>query len=158
MDSRGKIDNNADSNKRLQRAEPLSRGVLRKQNHKRVYKMRFIQVGVGGFGRGWVQRLTDNQSVEVVALVDVNQTALTAARKIGKYGKKICFSRLSEALKKVKADSLVCVTPPEYHKQCVVQAMKAGLDVITEKPMFHGGLGRERRKLLSFHWSGSDGM
>jgi len=30
MDSRGKIDNNADSNKRLQRAEPLSRGVLRK--------------------------------------------------------------------------------------------------------------------------------
>ena len=97
--------------------------------------MRFIQVGVGGFGRGWVQRLTDNQSVEVVALVDVNQTALTAARKIGKYGKKICFSRLSEALKKVKADSLVCVTPPEYHKQCVVQAMKAGLDVITEKPM-----------------------
>ena len=97
--------------------------------------MRFIQVGVGGFGRGWVQRLTDNPSVEVVALVDVNQTALTAARRIGNYGKEICFSTLAEALKNVKADALVCVTPPEFHKQCVVQAMKAGLDVITEKPM-----------------------
>lgn len=97
--------------------------------------MRFIQVGVGGSGRGWVQRLTDNPSVEVVALVDVNQTALTAARKVGNYGKEICFSTLSEALKSVKADALVCVTPPEYHKQCVVQAMKAGLNVITEKPM-----------------------
>ncbi len=97
--------------------------------------MRFIQIGVGGFGKGWVQRLTNNSSVEVVALVDVNQTALTAARKVGNYGKDICFSKLNEALKKVKADALVCVTPPEYHKQCVVQAMKAGLDVITEKPM-----------------------
>ncbi len=97
--------------------------------------MRFIQIGVGGFGKGWVQRLTNNSSVEVVALVDVNQTALTAARKVGNYGKDICFSKLNEALKKVKADALVCVTPPEYHKQYVVQAMKAGLDVITEKPM-----------------------
>ena len=97
--------------------------------------MRFIQVGVGGFGRGWVQRLTDNPSVEVVALVDVNQTALTAARRVGNYGKEICFSTLNEALQNVKADALVCVTPPEYHKQCVVQAMKTGLDVITEKPM-----------------------
>ncbi len=97
--------------------------------------MRFIQVGVGGFGRGWVQKLTDNPSVEVVALVDVNQTALTAARKVGNYGKEICFSTLNEALKSVNADALVCVTPPEYHKQCVVQAMKAGLDVIIEKPM-----------------------
>jgi len=97
--------------------------------------MRFIQVGVGGFGGGWVQRLTDNPSVELVALVDVNRKALTAARKIGNYGKEMCFSTLSEALKNVKADALVCVTPPEYHKQCVVQAMQAGLDVITEKPM-----------------------
>jgi predicted dehydrogenase len=97
--------------------------------------MRFIQIGVGGFGKGWVQRLTDNPSVELVALVDVNQTNLTAARKVGNYGKEICFSRLNEALKNIKADALVCVTPPEYHKQCVVPAMKAGLDVITEKPM-----------------------
>lgn len=97
--------------------------------------MRFIQIGVGGFGKGWVQRLTDNPSVELVALVDVNQTNLTAARKVGNYEKEICFSSLNEALKNVKANALVCVTPPEYHKQCVVQAMKAGLDVITEKPM-----------------------
>jgi len=97
--------------------------------------MRFIQVGVGGFGRGWVQWLTDNPSVEVVALADVNQAALADARKIGNYGKDICFSTLNEALKNVEADALVCVTPPEYHKQCVVPAMKAGLDAITEKPM-----------------------
>jgi len=97
--------------------------------------MRFIQVGVGGFGRGWVQRLADNPSVEVVALADVNPEALAHARKIGNYGKEICFSTLDEALKNVEADALVCVTPPEYHKQCVVPAMKAGLDAITEKPM-----------------------
>ena len=97
--------------------------------------MRFIQVGVGGFGGNWVQRLADSPSVEVVALVDVSQAALTAARNVGNYGEEICFSTLNKALKSVKADALVCVTPPEYHRQCVVQAMEAGLDVITEKPM-----------------------
>jgi predicted dehydrogenase len=97
--------------------------------------MRFIQVGVGGFGQVWVQQLIDSPSAEVVALVDVSQAALTAACNAGNYGEEICFTTLDKALKSVKADALVCVTPPEYHKQCIVQAMQAGLDVITEKPM-----------------------
>ena len=97
--------------------------------------MRFIQVGVGGFGKGWVQRLADNPASQIVGLVDVHPAALTAAREVGHYGKEICFSTLNKALKSIEADALVCVTPPEYHKQCVVQAIKAGLDVITEKPM-----------------------
>lgn len=97
--------------------------------------MRFIQVGVGGFGRLWVQRLKDNPHVEVVGLVDVDQTALSAAREAGNYGKEICFSSLRDALKHLKTDALLCVTPPAYHKQCVIPAMQAGLNVITEKPM-----------------------
>lgn len=97
--------------------------------------MRFIQVGVGGFGSLWVQRLKDNPNVEVVGLVDVDRTALAAAREAGNYGKEICFSSLCDALKHVRADALLCVTPPAYHKQCVIQAMQAGLNVITEKPM-----------------------
>ena len=97
--------------------------------------MRFIQVGIGSMGRGWLQRLTENPDAEVVALVDVDPTALASARAAGNYREEICFASLRDALKHVDADALVCITPPVHHKQCVTQAMKSGLNVITEKPM-----------------------
>ena len=97
--------------------------------------MRFIQVGVGGFGGGWVQRLTDSKQAQIVGLVDVNANALGRAREVGNYSAGICFGSLTEALANVETDAVVCVTPPEYHSRVVIQAMKAGLDVITEKPM-----------------------
>ena len=97
--------------------------------------MRFIQAGVGGFGKGWLQWLTDHRSVEVVGLVDVDPAALAAAREVAGHSDGICFASLRDALKRVEADALLCATPPAYHKSCAVQAMRAGLDVITEKPL-----------------------
>ncbi len=95
--------------------------------------MRFIQVGVGGFGKVWLQCLTKNPQARIVGLVDVDQKALKQARAEGDYEKEICFLSLNNAIKNV--DAVICVTPPENHKQCVTRAMRAGLDVITEKPM-----------------------
>lgn len=97
--------------------------------------MKFIHVGVGGFGQCWVRVLKDNQDAKVVALVDVNEESLKKACEVGGYSKDICFKSLEEALKKVKADAVVSSTPPAFHKHDVVTAMKAGLDVISEKPM-----------------------
>ncbi len=97
--------------------------------------MRFIQTGVGGFGKGWATRLSENPDVEIVGLVDLSDKALEAARDITGCDEAFCFHSLDEALSEIEADALVCVTPPEFHAECVIKAMKAGLDVITEKPM-----------------------
>lgn len=97
--------------------------------------MKFIHVGVGGFGNCWVRVLKENKDAEVVALVDVNDEALRKACEFGGYSKDICFKSLEDALKQVKADAVVSSTPPTFHKHDVVTAMKAGLDVISEKPM-----------------------
>ena len=97
--------------------------------------MKFIHVGVGGFGQCWVRVLKENKDAEVVALVDVKEEALKAACEVGGYSTDICFKSLEEALKKVEADAVVSSTPPAFHKHDVVTAMKAGLDVISEKPM-----------------------
>nr|NIO14854.1 gfo/Idh/MocA family oxidoreductase [Xanthomonadales bacterium] len=43
--------------------------------------MRFIQVGVGGFGRGWVGHVLADGDARLVALVDVDPDALAAARQ-----------------------------------------------------------------------------
>ncbi len=97
--------------------------------------MRFVQVGVGGFGKGWVRRLTECEHVDLVGLVDVSSEALAGAREVSGCGSDACFDSLAAALASVQADALLCVTPPEYHREPVIEAMEAGLDVISEKPM-----------------------
>jgi predicted dehydrogenase len=94
--------------------------------------MRFIHVGVGGFGQCWVRALKDNKNAKVVGLVDVKDEALRKACEIGGYSKDLRFKSLEEALKNLKADAVVSSTP---HRHDVVTAMNAGLDVISEKPM-----------------------
>lgn len=97
--------------------------------------MRFIQIGVGGFGGCWSNVLKNDHRAEVVGLVDINPEAL--AETCGKHGYEpsICFPSLEKALGTVEADALVCVTPPRLHRKPVVTAMRAGLHVISEKPM-----------------------
>ncbi len=97
--------------------------------------MKFIQVGVGGFGHCWVRVLKDSKDAEVVGMVDVSEDALKKACEVGGYSGNICFKSLEDALKNVKADAVVSCTPPAFHKHDVIAAMKAGLDVISEKPM-----------------------
>lgn len=97
--------------------------------------MKFIQVGVGGFGRGWVNVLKNNRQAKIVGMVDLNEKALKSACELGGYDPSVCYTSLKEALANVEADALVCVTPPVHHREPVVQALKAGMHVISEKPM-----------------------
>jgi len=97
--------------------------------------VRFIQVGVGGFGRRWAEALAGSDEAEVVALVDTSEKALAACREKHGYPEGICHQALESALEEVEADALVCVVPPQLHRRISCAAMEAGLDVITEKPM-----------------------
>lgn len=97
--------------------------------------MRFIQVGVGGFGHVWVDCLKQAPDVDVVGLVDINDEALEKACETGGYPRSICYHSLDDVLGHVQADALVCVTPPELHRDAVVKGLQAGLHVISEKPM-----------------------
>jgi len=97
--------------------------------------MRFIQVGVGGFGGVWARALSSNRQAKVVGLVDINPEALQKVCDQYGYDASICFPTLDEALKSVEADAAVVVTPPRLHRKPVVAALRAGLHVISEKPM-----------------------
>ncbi len=99
--------------------------------------MKFIQIGVGGFGGCWCDVLFNHRDkgVEVVGLVDVSEKAQQVVCE--KYGYKadICFTDLATAIKATGAEALVCCTPPAYHREGVVTALRHGLNVISEKPM-----------------------
>lgn len=92
-------------------------------------------MGVGGFGQHWSEALLAAKGVEVVGLVDVSEEALAITRDTCGYGVAICFPSLEEALASVTADMLLCVTPPQFHREHITTAVAAGLHVLVEKPL-----------------------
>lgn len=97
---------------------------------------RLIQVGVGGYGRTWLDTVMQTRDrAEYAALVDVNEDALAAARALTGVPVGRCFASLGRALAEVEADSVLCVVPPEYHEVVIAEALDAGLHVLSEKPI-----------------------
>lgn len=97
--------------------------------------MKFIQVGVGGFGRVWADVLKQNPEAEVVGLVDISEKALADCCEKHGHSRDICYPDLKTAIRRSGADAVVSCTPPAHHRADVVTALKAGLHVISEKPM-----------------------
>ena len=97
--------------------------------------MKIIQIGVGGFGQSWLNTISKSDAAEMVALVDLSEDALAAACEKHGWSADMCYTDLTEALAKADADLAVVVTPPAFHRGPVIQAMEAGLDALSEKPM-----------------------
>ena len=96
-------------------------------------KLRVIQVGVGGFGRGWVEVLARSKEVEVTGLVDLNEDVLREAGE--RLGVDELFTNFDEALGKVEADAVLDITPPAFRTEITLKALKAGKHVLSEKPL-----------------------
>jgi len=98
-------------------------------------KLRVIQVGVGGFGRGWLRTLVESEFAELVGIVDVSDDSIAAAREAHELPADICFKSPAEAIAAASPQAVVCVTPPQFHKDVALAAAEAGLHCITEKPL-----------------------
>jgi predicted dehydrogenase len=97
---------------------------------------RLIHVGVGGYGRTWLDTLERfRDRVEHAALVDLDADALESARRRYDLPSSRCFTSLTAALDAVEADSLLCVVPPVHHEAIITPALEAGLHVLSEKPI-----------------------
>ena len=97
--------------------------------------MRVIQAGVGGFGMSWIYAVRECEGFEHVALVDPNPASLANAREVLGLPEDRCFSAIEAALAAVEADGLIDCTPAPFHKRTTIPALKAGLHVLSEKPM-----------------------
>ena len=109
--------------------------------------MRFIQVGVGGFGRLWTDLLAGSEDAELVAAVDVDPEALQGAARRAELPEEACYDELPRALDEVEADAVVNVTPPAVHRGVALEAFERGLHVLTEKPLADGM--EEGREMVS---------
>jgi predicted dehydrogenase len=100
-------------------------------------RRRYALVGTGSRGTGmWGRDLTDRYAdvVEFAGLCDINPLRVEVGkRRIG--ASCPTFTDLGTMLSTVKPDALIVTTVDATHAGFIVQALEAGVDVITEKPM-----------------------
>ncbi len=97
--------------------------------------LRLVQIGLGGWGRNWVEEVTwDTPGVESVAWVDVD--GATRERAVVELGlpRARVFGSLEAALERVAADAALVVVPLAAHAAVTREAVEAGLHVLVEKP------------------------
>jgi predicted dehydrogenase len=87
---------------------------------------------IGMWGRPIAERFAD--VVQFVGLCDINPLRVEVAKK--RIGVSCpTFTSLDEMLDKVKPDTLMVTTVDAFHGECIVNALKRGVKVVTEKPM-----------------------
>ena len=97
--------------------------------------MKVIKVGIGGMGNAWLRAVLDSTVVDYAGFVEVSDKI--AAEQVAKYGLdgNRIYKTLGEALRAIQADGIINVTPPQFHKAVSVEALEAGIPVLSEKPL-----------------------
>jgi predicted dehydrogenase len=100
---------------------------------------RMIQVGTGGFGTHWCQRILPGKisdgTIEVVAAVDKDPEALKNARTFLGLPADRCFTSYRDAFERHDADFCAIVVPPAHHEAVVDAALEHDLHILSEKPI-----------------------
>src|SRR5438552_17242994 len=96
--------------------------------------IRIIQVGTGSRGRHWVPIVRDYPHATSVAFVDKDPQALDQVRKLVGQSSAQFHNDLATALREVPADAALITSPSFLHAEHTLQALEAGLTVLTEKP------------------------
>ncbi|MBT3293632.1 MAG: Gfo/Idh/MocA family oxidoreductase [Verrucomicrobia bacterium] len=96
-------------------------------------------LGMGNRGTGVLGAFLNSPDIQVVAVNDVQKSHLTGAanRVNGKYRNQDCatYEDYREILARDDIDMVFCAPPDHWHAQMMVDACKAGKDVMCEKPL-----------------------
>jgi predicted dehydrogenase len=97
--------------------------------------LRLIQIGLGGWGRNWVEEVTRaTPGVEPVAWGDADPTTRERAIVDLDLPRERVFGSLAEALERFAAEAALVVVPLAAHALVTRHALEAGLHVLVEKP------------------------
>jgi len=104
---------------------------------KKNNKIRTAHIGVGGMGAADLNSISSHSSVDVVALCDVDSTALNEAKKL--HPKAQGYIDYREMFKDMKdqIDAVVVSTPDHTHAPASIMAMNLNKHVYCQKPLTH---------------------
>ena len=96
-------------------------------------------LGMGGRGADVLRGFLNRKDIQVVAVNDVKKGQLRSVKRAvdGRYGNQDCqtYEDYREILARGDIDMVFCAPPDHWHAQMMVDACKAGKDVMCEKPL-----------------------
>ena len=93
--------------------------------------IKVVIIGNGGMGSYHQKELMPQALVEVVGIYDIAQTAQDKAREAGL----TVYESLEQVLKDASVEAVLIATPNDVHKSLSIAALRAGKQVICEKPV-----------------------
>lgn len=96
-------------------------------------KVKYAVVGAGGFGSLHIKTLSLISNVEIVAVCDVHRDK--AEKVAEEFGIKGVYSDVDKMLANEDIDIVTVATGDKAHKESTVKALRAGKNVLCEKPM-----------------------
>lgn len=94
-------------------------------------KHKLCVVGFGGMGGWHVNHALKSDVVELAGIVDIDEAKRQKARDMGIR----VYETLADALADESIELITIATPNDVHEEIAVAAMKAGKNVISEKPV-----------------------
>lgn len=96
-----------------------------------IMKKNCAIIGFGGMAGWHLEKIRENNVVNIVGVYDIKPERLELAKSIGLHA----YSSEAELLSDKSIDFVVIATPNDVHKEIAIRAMKAGKHVISEKPV-----------------------
>lgn len=97
--------------------------------------MRVIQMGIGGMGNAWLERLMPFDFVTFAGFVEVDAAVAQAQAKKHLLDERLIFPTLEAALETVEADAVIAVIPPQYRIETLQTCIDNNLGLLAEKPL-----------------------
>lgn len=120
--------------------EPFG-GMSNTVSHRRLTLVKVAVIGLGAMGRNHVRLYTELPEVQLVAVADANQTI---ARAVGEQYKVRWYKDYQALLEQEECDAISIAIPTELHERVTLDSLKAGLNVLVEKPIAASVAGAQR--------------
>ena len=88
-------------------------------------------VGFGGMGNWHRETIETIDGLEVAGIYDIDEARKAYAKEVGVHS----YDSLEELLEDERIDIVLIATPNDLHKPIALQAMRAGKNVVSEKPV-----------------------
>jgi len=104
---------------------------------KEAKSLRILQVGIGSWGSSWLDVIEASNGWELAGVVSRRPEH---AAEVGAIRGVPAFRDIQEAVRfstqnPDAIDAVLVATPPEHHAPIAIAALRAGLDVLIEKPL-----------------------